>query len=393
MSTRVRFPVALEELERRWAAVRAAMDEAGLDVLVAHNHVQGLGGYVRWLCDLAAADGYPVTVLFPREGSMTVIAHGPDGADRTLADPDLPGVGRVLSTWSFQSAAYTATYDATALVSALGTGFRGSVGLLGWAQIPFAFVEHVRAQLPSARLVNAADVIDPIKAVKSDWEQATIRRTVAMQVGAFEAALDAIAPGVAEWEVIAAAQGVARAHGSDAGVFMIGSGPAGEPALPNPPRSQGRRLAAGDRLTLLIEPNGPGGLYAELGRTIVIGGAPDALHEEHAFAVEAWQTCAEALRPGVSAAGVFAAYNAFMRVHGRPEEERIHCHGQGYDLVERPLVRSDETMTLAAGMVIALHPMYVREGTAYWVCDNVLLGPDGASEPLHGVPQQIFEIR
>lgn len=392
--SRVRFPTPEAELERRWSAVRAEMDRAGLDVLLIHDHVEGLGGYVKYFSDLPAADGYPLSIVFPREGDMTLVMHGPNGLEREVSptrDPLLHGVGRILSTWSFASASYTALDDARQLVRALAGFSQGAVGLLGLAQMPYPLLHHVQSELPRARFSDAADAVDPVKAVKSAWEQEAIGRTVAMQVEAFQAALSTIEPGRREWEVIAAATQIAREHGSQAGVFMIGSAPPGEPALPNPPRNQNRRLRDGDRLTLLIEPNGPDGLFAELGRTIVIGGAEDAVHEEHAFAAEAWQTCAGALRPGASATQVFADYNAFMRDHGRPEEERVHCHGQGYDLVERPLVRSDESMTLAAGMMIALHPMYVHAGTAYWVCDNLMIGPDGAGPPLHGIEQKVFE--
>jgi Xaa-Pro aminopeptidase len=102
--------------------------------------------------------------------------------------------------------------------------------------------------------------------------------------------------------------------------------------------------------------------------------------------------CLSLLRPGAPAAEVFAAYNAFMREHGRPEERRLHCHGQGYDLVERPLVRFDETMAIAAGMNVVCHPTYIRDGTPSWICDNVLIGADGVAERLHGFPPDIAEL-
>jgi len=35
-----------------------------------------------------------------------------------------------------------------------------------------------------------------------------------------------------------------------------------------------------------------------------------------------------------------------MRSRGLPAELRLYAHGQGYDLVERPLIRADETMNL-----------------------------------------------
>ncbi len=80
-----------------------------------------------------------------------------------------------------------------------------------------------------------------------------------------------------------------------------------------------------------------------------------------------------------------------MREHGRPEERRIHAHGQGYDLVERPLIRWDETMRIQAGMNFACHPSYLIDGFQSWICDNWLVGPDGPGERLHRFPQKIVE--
>ena len=88
------------------------------------------------------------------------------------------------------------------------------------------------------------------------------------------------------------------------------------------------------------------------------------------------------LKPGASCADVWNGYNDFMAKNGRPKENRLYCHGQGYHLVERPLVRFDEKMPLAAGMNIAVHPMYHSKDTYTWICDNFLITENGA-ERLH----------
>jgi Xaa-Pro aminopeptidase len=143
---------------------------------------------------------------------------------------------------------------------------------------------------------------------------------------------------------------------------------------------------------LLIESNGPGGYYAELGRTCVLGPAPPELVEELEFTLEAQRHCLDLMRPGAEPADVFEAYNAFLRDNGRPEEQRLHAHGQGYDVVERPLIRFDETMPLRAHMNLVCHPTWIRGGVASWISDNVLLGEDGGAEPIHRFPQRIVEL-
>ena len=85
-------------------------------------------------------------------------------------------------------------------------------------------------------------------------------------------------------------------------------------------------------------------------------------------------------------------YNAFMRANGRPEERRLYAHGQGYDMVERPLIRQDETMKIGCNMLFAVHPTYVTARTYSWVCDNWLVNEAGEVEPLHKFPQRITEL-
>jgi Xaa-Pro aminopeptidase len=395
MRERVHTPVSDGELERRWAAIRAAMEERGIDVLVAQNTNDHMGGYVKYLTDVPAVNGYPLTVVFPREDAMSVVTHGPIGDDVALGaggDGLWRGVGRLMTTASFASAPYTREYDAELAARALA-GYPGAtVGLVSTYAMSFAFVDRLSRELPQATFAEATELVDRIKTVKSDEEKALIRRTAALQDAAMEAAFAAVEPGRRDSDIAAVAQYRSQELGSEQGIYLCASAPPGEPAAIGPRHLQDRVLREGDVLMLLIENNGPGGQYTELGRTCVLGAAPQRLLEEHAFTLEAQEHCLGLLRPGVPAAEVFAAYNAFMREHGRPEERRIHCHGQGYDLVERPLIRFDETMRVEADMNIVCHPTYVQDGTPSWVCDNVLTGPDGVAERLHRFPKDIVEL-
>jgi Xaa-Pro aminopeptidase len=392
ISERLNTPISTVELERRWAAVRAAMELRGIDVLVAQGNNDHMGGYVRWLCDLPATNGYPLTVVFPREDAMTVVMHGPLGGDREVpaeGDGVLRGVGRVLTTASFASAAYTREYDAELAARALDPYARATIGLVGTHQISFATVEHLRRRFPDATYVEASELVDDIKALKSDEEKELIRATAAIQDVAMEAALAAVEPGRRDSEIAAIARHACEQLGSEQGVYLCASSPPGEPAPIAPAHLQHRIIREGDVVALLIESNGPGGMFTELGRSCVAGPAPPQLAEELACAVEAQRFCVDLLRPGVPASEVFAEYNAFLARNGRPEEDRVHAHGQGYDMVERPLIRSDETMVVHEDHNVTCHPTYVRGGFLCWVCDNFLAGADGRFERIHRFPQQI----
>jgi Xaa-Pro aminopeptidase len=393
ISERVNTPISTVELERRWAAVRAAMELRGIDVLLAQANNDHMGGYVRWLCDLPATNGYPLTVVFPREDAMTVVMHGPLGGDRALppeGDGVLRGAGRVLTTASFASAPYTREYDAELAARALEPFARATIGLVGTHQISFATVDHLRHRLPDATYVEASELVDDIKALKSDEEKELIRATAAIQDVAMEAALAAVEPGRRDSEIAAIARHACEQLGSEQGVYLCASSPPGEPAPLAPAHLQHRILREGDVVALLIESSGPGGMFTELGRSCVVGVAvPQQLAEELAFAVEAQRFSVDLLRPGVPASEVFAEYNAFLVRNGRPEEDRIHSHGQGYDMVERPLVRSDETMVVHEDHSLVCHPTWVRGGFLCWLCDNFLADADGRFERIHRFPQQI----
>lgn len=393
LSERLNTPISTAELERRWTAVRAAMTDARLDVLVMQNNSESLGGYVRWFTDLPAFD-YPVSVVFPREGRMTVVTHGALGARELPPEGDgiFRGVERVIGTASFPSVHYTRVYDAELLAPALEPYARASIGLLGTYQLGYATGAYLVKRFPDAAFEDVSELVDQIKAIKSDEEQQLIRATAEMQDEVMRIALAAVEPGKTESEITAVARYAAHERGSEAGILLCGAGPVGEPAMLSHRHRQNRMLREGDIFILLVEVDGPGGLYTEIGRTCSIGPAPAQVKEELELTLAAQRFTVERLVPGTPCRDVFEAYNEFMREHGRPEEHRIHAHGQGYDLVERPLIRFDETMQVRAGMNFACHPMYVHDGFMSWICDNWVIGPDGPGERVHRLPQAIVEI-
>ena len=202
----------------------------------------------------------------------------------------------------------------------------------------------------------------------------------------------AVAPGKREIEIAAVAEHYMLDHGGEQGLFLCASHPAGEPVYWANRHLQNRTLQKGDMFTLLIEANGPGGFYTEISRACVLGKAPRALTENFDMLLQARKFTLERLKPGASCRDIWNAYNDFLRGRGKPVEERLYCHGQGYDLVERPLVRLDEPMAISAGMNITCHPTYVADGWFHTICDNFVVGEKGAMERLHKFPEKLLEL-
>jgi Xaa-Pro aminopeptidase len=193
-------------------------------------------------------------------------------------------------------------------------------------------------------------------------------------------------------DITALAQYEGRLLGSEQGLFLGTSAPLGIRAGFADRYQQGRTLMAGEHFTILIENNGPGGQYTELARTMVFGKAPQQLMEGFAAMKEAQDHTVSMIKPGTVCRDIAAAHDDWMRSRGMPPELRLYCHGQGYDLVERPLVRADETMSLAENMNLAVHPGYETDAIWAVICDNYLVEAGGPSECLHKTEKKIFEL-
>ena len=394
LSERLNTPISTAELERRWRLVRAAMEREKIDVLLMQNNNDHMGGYVRYFTDMPATNGYPNTVVFPRDEEMTVVCQGPFGGNEATAQGDQTwrGVKQILTTPSYASAHYTQDYDPALAAKALAPFAKATIGLVGTYQMSAAMADGIKRRFPAARYVDASDMVDRIKVIKSPEEIELVKRAALMQDSAMRAAFAAVKPGMRDTEVAAVAQHYSQCHGSENGIYLCASMPLGMPSKFSNRHLQNRVIQKGDQIALLVEDNGPGGMYTELGRSCVVGKVPQAMKDELAFCMESRRFTLDLLKPGTPCKDIWDAFNTFMRKNGRPQEARLYCHGQGYDLVERPLVRHDEPMTIEKDMNIVVHPTYIHAGYLNWLCDNYLIGGNGPGDRLHRFPEEVVEI-
>ncbi|MEW6665375.1 MAG: Xaa-Pro peptidase family protein [Thermodesulfobacteriota bacterium] len=385
--------ISTAELERRWKAVREMMKADKIDYLIARNDEEFLGGYVKWFTDIPARHSYPYTVIFPADEEMTLVSPG----GKAPADPGPPpwavhGVKRRLGAPYFPSAHYTSEYDAELAVGVLKEKANPTVGLVGKSYIPMNFFEYLSKHLAGAKFVDATDKVDRIKVIKSPEELDLIRKTAALQDAASEHLRKTIKPGMRDFEIYAEILYHTTLSGSERQLILVASGPAGT-AVPFLPRHfQNRLVKEGDQISVLIEVNGPGGLYTELGRIYSVGKPSQELQDAFGVALEAQEVSLRMLKPGASCKEVWDANSAFLEKKGYFPERRLYAHGQGYDLVERPLIRYDEPMKIAEGMNLTVHPNAIRQTVWAGVTDNYIVTRDGLSACIHRTPKEIIVI-
>ena len=395
-----RSGVSLAEMSRRWSLVRNYLKERGIDALIAVSGESNLSGTVRWLTD-APSGAYRVTVAFHADDLMTVVEHGAAGQIRSLdgGDPGHLGVGEVINVVQFASAAYTQTCEADALVTSLKRRGCRSIALVNADAMPSRFVKTLLDGLGDAIAVHdATPFIDRAKAMKSPEEIEMLENAAAIQDSILDAANAIIRPGMRNFEVVGRIlgevyqRGGSNGFGVNNGVVLFGSGMAGkEPAVFAGPIAGDRQIGQGDAMTLLIECASPAGYIIELGRNLVFGKAAPIQFELQDKLIEAQVATCRLLKAGARPSDVFAAHNEVMVGYGLQPEQRLYAHGQGYDMIERPLIREDEDMPLENGMCLAVHPGGVLGGYFGFVCDNFLIEPAGARR-LHKSSQAIVEL-
>ena len=388
---RLRKPISKEELARRWRTVREAMEREKIDCLIMQNNNQYLGGYVRYFTDIPAENSYPITVLFPLEEDMTIIAHGGTPLPPTPPEWATLGVKEHINLPYLLTLNFTNTMDAKAAVETLKRFKTKSLGFVARAFIPSVFYEYIRENLSGVTFKDATDLVDEIKAVKSEEEIQLIKDAAKMQDIVFGATLAMVRPGVREYELRAEIQRLNTNWGSEEQLIMIGSAPAGRPAGQVPSFFQNRTFQYGDSICIMIEVNGAGGFYGELGRTVCLGDAPKPLLKLWADMVKLQDKTAELLKPGAKPAELVEIHNKALAKMGYPIDLRLYAHGQGYDLVERPGIRPEETMTIKVNMNIAVHPMTITKEAYAFCCDNYIVTDSGAVR-IHKTPREVFVL-
>jgi Xaa-Pro aminopeptidase len=390
---RVATRVSDAEMQRRWNAVRTLMRERGIQALIAYHTEDWLGGHARWFTDIPTHNGYGRTVMFHADDLMTVIDQGSFGSRSEFGgkDPYHRGVGEIIGTSFFSSVHYTTAYQGEIVREIVKKRGYKTIGFVVPGTMPHKLVHSIVDGFDGLTVIDVTEQIDRLIAIKSAEELDLMRRCAAMQDAIFRKVIGEIKPGMRDVDVTAMAWREGWVQGSSQGIYLGASSPIGKPSFLLGRHFQDRPLQKDDNLSFLIEVNGPGGYFTEVGRTIVLGKASAQLQDKFAAAKAAQDYSASLLKPGVPCRDIAKAHDEFMKFKGLPPELRLYSHGQGYDMVERPLVRFDEPMTIEAGMCLAVHPAFALPDMFVIICDNYIVGPKGA-ERIHKTARKVFEV-
>jgi Xaa-Pro aminopeptidase len=373
------YSLPKSEMERRWSGLRKRMSEKGIDYLLCQSQNRYVGGYFRYFTDMPGAN-YHITAVFPLDGDMSIITHGAP-ATRPPA-PDDRGVRERIVTPAFPNTWWEDAWDANKAVEVMNRNKPRKVGLVGLGNMSAALSENIRKGLPGVDIVNATDLVDELRMVKSEEELKLHREAAHMHEMSYEFAKNAIRPGRTAYEVIQEIRYEQLKVGSEEQQIAITYGPFGGPKYHQMSwgNTHARRpFKRGDVVDmLLMESSVAGGYWYDLRRMLSIGPVPREMQEAYDIVKEARRIMAENLKVGQKVGVALDASDAYMKSKGLPPEPRMGGHGQGLDLAERPVIRYDEPAILQPSMVIIPHPTAFTKKIEAVIGDNYVMTNAGA---------------
>ncbi len=268
---------------------------------------------------------------------------------------------------------------------------KGKIGITGSSSRPHSDTlpanqfETLRQKLPNSNFVFADDLLHRLMHLKSDEEIERVKAAGKLCDAAVQAMAERAKPGVAEYQLAAAAAAHAiMDNGGEPHLLIIGSTPMANPRLFfGNPRPSGRRLRRGDIIISEIAA-WYNGCSAQIGRPICVGDPPSDVEKFFKLVFEGFNAIAATLRPGNTLHDVRKAAQ-FFREHGYQSRPLIM---HGLDIVTSlPQVRVDDVeaedyeMIIKPRMCYMLEPNPIRpDGRLGIFYGNTLLITEGGHE-------------
>lgn len=393
------------EFAERLAAVRAQMVERDLELCLVSTpeNIYYLTGLDHW--------GYfaPHVLIVPLDGELTLVTRDMERVTVTNqvrnagfaghSDEQTAAEVTVRLIDDRTQARARARKAASTVVEVIGErgDERARIGLEKWSSgLPFGLAQSIMASLPDVEWVEISGLVDSLRVVKSAAEQACIREAARVSDSAMRAAIDTIRAGATEREIAAECH---RAMVQAGGTYP-GFGPFIRPAarLGEEHTSWGEgSLSDGDMVFLELA-GCVRRYHAPMGRLVFLGDAPDAAWRMSQVCHDAFDAVIEALRPGVLARDVYAAWQGVVDRAGLAHYRRHHCGylvGIGFppswtggNTVTG--LRPDSDWEIREGMAFHILSWLLGTGRGdYFLSNSVLLG-EGGPEVLTQTPSDIL---
>ncbi|MCY3963965.1 MAG: Xaa-Pro peptidase family protein [Acidobacteria bacterium] len=275
---------------------------------------------------------------------------------------------------------------AAAALKCLGKTSRVAVEPLSLRYMEF---EHLRRELPRAKIESAEEIVSELRLRKSDEEAALMKRASKIAEAALEFTLRDVKPGRKEIEIASKLSSELLRRGGGGISFgpIVLSGP--KSALPHGVPDE-REMQEGEFL-LIDFGTSFGGYHCDITRTFVVSGSPtDRMREVYESVLQANIRGVAASRPGVTYDYVHK--NCQANLHARRFKEFMTHrtgHGLGLEIHEPPSVMAGNDDVVEQGAVFTIEPgLYLDGWGGVRIEDNIRVTEQGC-ELLTSSPREL----
>ncbi len=351
--------LSLQERDRRYRKVREEMARRSIDCLLLpansgrweqlqadSRYLTSIGGFATEVFTVFPLSGEATAYIFNRAGwwkqAQNWVQDVRDGRNRWGEN----AIERINEL---------GLQKKTIGIAGLAGLFRAPEGI-----IPYTSVKVIQEAFPQAELVNATEIMQTIRAIKSAEEISFLERSAAIIEKTIETMVETARPGVSEKEVYGAMVHTMLANGGELPtLFFLSAGPEIYNSSFVPTEYV---IRMGDRIINEIEAKYGG--YAAQAVSPVAVGEPKA---DYAGMIEISRACFDAIltrmKPGVTFGSLFDSYRQTVEQRGRGRylwnHPMMHARGLGDDgpaLLGNQDLERFSRMQLEAGMVFILKP-------------------------------------
>lgn len=342
-----------EEFKTRVEKIKAQLDEKGLDaiLLLGDEHRYG---QVRYVSDYRPILEYAVAVI-PVQGEPILLA-GPECGDYAFMTSKIADI-RICSDLAIPGEEYP-TVEMVTLEEVIGDlDSKRTLNRLGVVDLdlqPVFLVDTIRRTLAGRELIDATQIVNELRAIKSSNEIAIMRKVFEMGTIGLKVGIEKAKIGMSETDLAAEMACVMWREGAEqmSHCFMVASGKRSGPALSFP--TDKKLIEEGD-LVILDMGAVYEGYFSDNARTIIVG----QQIEERAYALkiaeEAKAAAIARIKAGVRASEVDRAAREIIEEAGFGQ----NCiygvlHGVGLQHCEYPYGGPKTELELQEDMVFCL---------------------------------------
>jgi len=369
--------------------LRLAMDESGLDALVAHSprNYYYLSGFASldYVIEPEAAN----FAVFPRDGRLPLVTIPRSEQMALLTEP--VRAHQILLTGAFYvdgyetSDASSADSPRTALLHALREikADRGRIGVES-ELLPAELDRWLRHELPHADLVDASGLLRELRMIKTPEEARRIRVACEATDLAISETVPAVRPGMTERDVARLITAALVERAVTPVYVQVATGAVAGLCGPSD-----RPISAGDVVRADVAASF-GGYHSDLGRSFAVGTPSARQVDLYSAAREALETAIAAVVNGVAVADVFEAGLSAWHRNGYPQVKRHHIgHGIGLQAHEAPMIAPASRARIAPGMVLAVEVPYYVFGVGGFAPEDIVWVTDDARERFTTAPPEL----